>query len=70
MSRLDFTSHRDEMARMRSQRRRQFAVVQFVMALMMIASVGAVVWVLANPEQVAAFFGSIAAGFAAEVHHG
>lgn len=70
MSRSDFTAHREEMVRMRSQRRRQFAVVQFIMALMMIASVGAVVWVLANPEQVGAFFGRIVAGFGSEVHRG
>ncbi len=70
MSRFDFSSHQAEMDRMGRQRRRQFAIVQFFIALVLIVSVGAVVWLLANPEQVGAFFGRIVAGFGSEVHRG
>jgi hypothetical protein len=70
MSRFDISAHRNEMDRMSRQRRRQFAIVQFLVALTFIASVGAVVWLIANPEQVGAFFGRIAAGFGSEVHRG
>jgi len=70
MSRFDFNAHRSEMDRMRRQVRRQVALVQIISVAMLIAIVAAGAWLLLHPEAVGIFFGRIAAGFGAEVHHG
>jgi hypothetical protein len=70
MSRFDFNAHRSEMDRMRRQVRRQVALVQIISVAMLIAIVAAGAWLLLHPEAVGSFFGRIAAGFGAEVHHG
>lgn len=70
MSRFDFTGRRNEMDRMQRRVRRQVAIVQCLAAIMLVASVAAVAWLLANPEQIGAFFGRIVAAFGTEVHHG
>ena len=70
MSRFDFNAHRNEMDRMGRQVRRQVALVQFISLAMLIAIGSAGAWLLLHPEAVGSFFGRIAAGFGAEVHHG
>ena len=67
---FNFRSHRAEMDRMQRQVRRQVALVQIISVAMLIAIVAAGAWLLLHPEAVGIFFGRIAAGFGAEVHHG